>query len=145
MLDVLGYIFYIGRNKQVNMKGELQMKYHKSTKQRNITIIGEGTTLRGDIVGGNINISGKLYGDIDTTESVVIARSAEIKGDINASSISIAGEVTGDVDTDRLELKKGCLLVGNATTNDLVVDSNAVFNGQCNMYKDMIKEEVKRK
>ncbi|MEO1054032.1 MAG: polymer-forming cytoskeletal protein [Bacteroidota bacterium] len=102
----------------------------KSTNQ-----IGKGTLLEGNIeTFGNIRIDGKVVGNITTKSKLFLGPSSHVEGNILAQNADVEGEVKGNMEvSDVLTLKPTSVIHGDVTTNKLVVESGATFNGGCKM------------
>lgn len=97
--------------------------------------IGKGTVLQGNIeTFGNIRIEGKVIGDIKSKSKVVLGPSSHVDGNILAQNAEIEGEVKGQLEvTELLVLKPTAVIHGEITTNKLIVESGATFNGGVKM------------
>lgn len=97
--------------------------------------IGKGTVLQGNIeTFGNIRIEGKVLGNITSKSKVVLGQSSHVDGNILAQNAEIEGEVKGLLEvTELLVLKPTAVVHGDITTNKLLVESGATFNGGCKM------------
>ena len=102
-------------------------------------IIGKGTTLQGDLeTYGNIRIEGKIVGNVKTKSKLIIGHSSQIDGNIIAQNADIEGHVIGNIDVSEvLTLKSTALINGDITTNKLIIESGATFNGASKMGASM--------
>ena len=98
-------------------------------------IIGEGSTLTGNLnSSGNIRLEGKGIGDITSSSKVACGETSIVDGNVTADNAEIAGKVTGKVTVnDLLILKSSAKIQGDISTNNLVIESGASFNGACAM------------
>ncbi len=98
-------------------------------------IIGEGSTLTGNLnSSGNIRLEGKVKGDITSSSKVACGETSIVDGNVTADNAEIAGKVTGKVNVnDLLILKSSAKIQGDISTNNLVIESGASFNGACAM------------
>ena len=98
-------------------------------------IIGEGSTLSGNFnSSGNIRLEGKVKGDITSSSKVACGETSIVDGNVTADNAEIAGKVTGKVNVnDLLILKSSAKIQGDISTNNLVIESGASFNGACAM------------
>lgn len=98
-------------------------------------VISKETNIVGDInAAGNIRIEGYLEGIVQSKTKIVIGDSAIIKGNISSPDAEISGKVEGEVHcSGTLYLNKTAVITGNITTQKLVVENGAVFNGKCQM------------
>lgn len=114
-------------NKQEQKESQVQSN---STNQ-----IGKGTVIQGNIeTFGDLRIDGKLVGDLKTKSKAVFGQSSVVEGNVMAQNAEIEGHVAGTVEvTDVLILKTTAVIEGDITTDKLIVESGAVFNGGCKM------------
>lgn len=112
-----------------------------SGKKRNygeskvITIIGQGTTITGDIKSkGTIRVEGMVHGRIHCDDSIVIQETGKVKAELMAAQIVISGEVEGNVfANDRLEITSNGRLVGDITAPKVSIAEGVLFEGKCAM------------
>lgn len=106
-------------------------------------IIGKGTTLSGDLeTFGNIRLEGKMIGNLKTKSKLIVGHSSEIEGSVTAQNADVEGQITGNVEVSEiLTLKGSAVINGDISTNKLVVETGAVFNGGCKMGVNM--KEIK--
>ena len=100
-----------------------------------ITIIGQGTTITGDIKSkGTIRIEGAVHGRIHSDDTVVIQETGKVKAEIMANQVVISGEVEGNVAAnDRLEITSNGRLVGDITAPKVSIAEGVMFEGKCAM------------
>jgi len=81
---------------------------------------------------GPARIDGQIDGEIIAKESIMIGGSAVVSGPIKAASVIVAGKVSGDITaSQRIELRFSAKVLGNLTSNVLIVHDGAVFEGRC--------------
>lgn len=99
------------------------------------TLIGSGTTLKGDISSNSdLRIDGTIIGNIRSSAKIVIGASGVVEGDIEGNQADIVGKVSGNIKVkDILQLRGDCIVSGNLYANKLQVEPTATFNGQCHM------------
>jgi cytoskeletal protein CcmA (bactofilin family) len=113
------------------------MSNEKTNGGNGTTLIGAGTTLKGDI-GSNsdLRIDGTIIGNVSSTAKIVIGASGNVEGDISGNQADIVGKVSGNIKTkDLLQLRGDCVVNGNVHAGKLQIEPTAVFNGQCHMGK----------
>jgi cytoskeletal protein CcmA (bactofilin family) len=99
------------------------------------------TILSGDIdFSGILNfekpflIRGRVSGEIQAKDLLVIDEDAVVNADINTSRVVIRGFVKGDVTaTEKVELTVTGKLEGNVTAPEIFMETGCVFNGRCKM------------
>lgn len=117
------------------MKAKPERTSPASMVSPSINIISEGTEIQGEVnSNGDIRIDGKLTGIVNSKEKVVVGSPGKVDGDINCQSADILGYVSGTVKaTEILYLKSSARIEGDITAAKLVIESGAVFNGNCQM------------
>ncbi|WKN41068.1 bactofilin family protein [Tunicatimonas pelagia] len=97
--------------------------------------IGKGTTIQGDIVtSGNISVEGEVKGNVNCQAKVALGSSSYVEGKVMAENAIIAGEIQGSIEVgELLTLKPTAVIHGDITTNKLIVEAGATFNGSCRM------------
>lgn len=103
------------------------------------TIIGEGITIEnGEIKGtGNVRIDGKFSGNINLEGHIVIGEKGLVKGKISANSGLLAGEFIGELNIkDSVHLASESKVSGLVKSNKVIIDEDAIFNGNCTMLTD---------
>ncbi|MEM8966847.1 MAG: polymer-forming cytoskeletal protein [Bacteroidota bacterium] len=97
--------------------------------------IGKGTTIQGDIVtSGNISVEGEVKGNVNCQAKVALGSSSYVEGKVVADNAIIAGEIQGSIEVgELLTLKPTAVIHGDITTNKLIVEAGATFNGSCRM------------
>jgi cytoskeletal protein CcmA (bactofilin family) len=105
--------------------------------------IGKGTVIRGDIeTYGNIRIEGEIIGNIKSKAKVALGATAKVEGNIIAQNVEVEGEVKGVLDIGELLILKASAVVnGDIITSKMVVESGAIFNGNCKMGEN--KKDIK--
>jgi cytoskeletal protein CcmA (bactofilin family) len=105
------------------------------------TIIGAGTTIKGDIESqGDIRIDGNLIGNLKTRSKVLIGQEGIVDGDISGANADIMGKVTGYVKiSELLQLRGKSIVSGEIQTGKLEVEPTASFNGSCQMGASVVE------
>lgn len=118
-----------------NAKNKTDMQNEKSSGGNGTTLIGAGTTLKGDISSNaDLRIDGTIIGNIQCSAKVVIGAGGVVEGDITGNQADIIGKVNGNVKTkDLIQLRGDSVVNGNITAGKLQVEPTAIFNGQCHM------------
>ena len=110
----------------------------KNKDTRITTIIGNGAECNGDFnAEGSVRIDGVINGNVTVTGVLIVGATGQINGDVTATSTVIGGEVYGNVNiTEKTELISTARIIGNITTQLIVIDEHAIFQGSCNMNQD---------
>lgn len=107
----------------------------KNKEVRITTLIGQGAVCNGDFSAeGSVRIDGVVNGNVTITGALIVGAAGTVNGDVSAKSAMIGGEIVGNVTvTDKTELTGTARVLGNISTAVIVIDENAVFQGNCNM------------
>lgn len=98
------------------------------------TIIGPGTTLRGELKSaGTVRVDGALEGNLNA-EWVIIGEKGSIQGNVKSKGMIIGGKVKGNIRSDDLvEIKPKGEVSGEIYTTNLIIMEGAVFEGRSYM------------
>jgi cytoskeletal protein CcmA (bactofilin family) len=123
-----------------SLKNKTDMQQEKSNLG-GTTLIGAGTTLKGDISSNNdLRIDGTVLGNISCAAKIVIGSSGVVEGDINGHQADIVGKVTGNIQTkELLQLRGNCIVKGNLYAGKLQLEPTATFNGECRMGANVVE------
>jgi|SRR5689334_2175178 len=94
--------------------------------------IGKSVVIRGELTGNeDLYLDGDIEGTVDLRDhKLVIGPNGKIKATISAREVVLHGRVEGNVSaTERVELKKSCTLVGDVSTQRIVIEDGAFFKG----------------
>lgn len=96
------------------------------------TIIAEDVEITGTIkCASDIQIDGKLNGDLTCGNNAVVGATANIKGSLTVESISVLGTVNGNITAkDRIELKTTAKVNGDIKAKRLTVEDGVTFVGK---------------
>lgn len=113
----------------------------KSTEQTNVrinSIIGSDMVVEGNIrAKETVRVEGSVVGNVETEGALIISATGKVKGNIKGSNIVVGGVLEGDLTSSgKTELISTGKVIGNMNTKSLIVDENAVFQGQCIMNAD---------
>ncbi|NLA23902.1 MAG: polymer-forming cytoskeletal protein [Bacteroidales bacterium] len=111
--------------------------------QSSVNIVGNGTTIKGDIISmGDMRIDGMLQGNLEVKGRLIIGETGRIIGDINCKSSEVCGNIEGKiVVSELLTIKTSAKIMGDIITSKLAIEPGAVFSGTCNMGGNMQKTE----
>jgi len=94
--------------------------------------IGKSVVIRGELTGNeDLYLDGDIEGTVDLRDhKLVIGPNGKIKATISAREVVLHGRVEGNVSaTERVELKKSCTLMGDVSTQRIVIEDGAFFKG----------------
>jgi cytoskeletal protein CcmA (bactofilin family) len=94
--------------------------------------IGKSVLIRGELSGSeDLYLDGEIEGNVDLRDhSLIIGPNGRIKATITARDLVVHGRLEGNVTaTGRVELKKSCTLIGDVSTQRIVIEDGAFFKG----------------
>lgn len=96
------------------------------------TVVAEDVEIVGTIkCGSNIQLDGKLNGDLNCAGNAVIGTTASVKGNIAANSLSVLGQVSGNIAVkDRVELKASATVTGDIKAKRMTVEDGVTLLGK---------------
>ena len=102
------------------------------------TILGPGCVVTGDFtVNQSARIDGEIQGDVYVAGTLIMGAGARIDGNIEAGEAIIGGDVVGNIMAqNKVELTVTAKVIGDITTNVLVIDETVIFQGRCDMNQD---------
>ncbi len=112
--------------------------------------LGPGTRINGKLIfDGPVTIDGEVEGEIVAQANITVGQQATIKGKISAASIIVQGKVLADVQAEKkLEVQPPGSVVGDVTTQSLIIGDGAVLEGHVSMKKEgrvlPLRQDVKK-
>ncbi|MCR4763333.1 MAG: polymer-forming cytoskeletal protein [Lachnospiraceae bacterium] len=107
-----------------------------ATKDTIVTVISADAVIEGSLIAKHaIRVDGVVNGAVRTKESVVVGNNAIVRGGIRASNVMSAGDVYGGIESPKgkVEISDTGRVFGDITAARLIIDENAVFQGNCTM------------
>ena len=100
--------------------------------------LGAGTKINGKLhFEGQATIEGEVEGEIIAQAHIIVGQQATIKGKMSAQSILVQGKVMADVVAEKkLEIQPPGSVLGDVTTQSLVIGDGAVLEGHISMKKN---------
>ena len=117
----------------------------KTLKENSSLIIGEGATIKGEIVEENeITVHGNIEGDI-TCKDLIVGKTGSIKGKIKADNLYVEGSVEGEIHVkELLKLMSSSYVSGKITYGSLQINEGGKLVGEIEFKdKNIIQEEFK--
>ncbi len=108
--------------------------------------IGKSVLVKGELSGSeDLYLDGEVEGSILLKDhSLIVGPHGRVRANIQARDVVVHGKVDGNIrGTERVELKKSAVLVGDISTQRIIVEDGAFFKGAVDIQKDA-KAEPKR-
>jgi cytoskeletal protein CcmA (bactofilin family) len=111
-----------------------------------VTVVGQTMVLRGSISGeGDIEIHGRVEGDIEVDGDVTLAEGAMVRGDIAGRRIVVRGAVAGNLTGENgVRLETGARVVGDVTAATIGILDGALLRGNIETGQAVKKAAPKR-
>jgi cytoskeletal protein CcmA (bactofilin family) len=109
--------------------------------------IGKSVQIKGELTGSeDLYLDGSIEGTIDLRDhSLIIGPNGKIKAGITARDLVVHGRVEGNVTaTGRVELRKSCTLIGDVSTQRIVIEDGAFFKGAIDIKEKTQSVEVRK-
>lgn len=105
------------------------------------SIIGEGTTFKGDInIHGLLRIDGDYKGSINSTGKILIGKNGRAECNIKADTVVIGGAVKGNIiASERIAVLSSGLVIGNLKAPRLDIEEKVIFHGKCTISQNEAK------
>ncbi len=125
----------------------------KSSKTTNVAPAGsavnqlsDGTQVKGTIRSkSDIRIDGVFEGDLFCDNKVVIGKNGKVMGKIICQNADIQGRVEGELSAQSVTiLRTSSYLKGNITSEKLMIENGATFNGNCSMTNQAEQKQQQR-
>lgn len=107
------------------------------------SIIGEGTSWKGEITGkGGIRIEGLFEGKIDLEGLIIIGRTGRVESElIKADTVIVGGSVRSDIQAEKVEIRSTGKVWGNVKTARFTTEEGAYLRGKIQM-EEAATEEI---
>ncbi|WP_022761589.1 MULTISPECIES: bactofilin family protein [unclassified Butyrivibrio] len=109
------------------------------------TFIASGATLDGPFTAKeSTRVDGTINGNVSVGGSLILGQEGKIVGAVTATNLFLAGEIQGNVNCSqgKVEISDTGKLVGDLAAKTLVIDENAIFQGQCKMTAEKTSAET---
>ena len=116
-----------------------------SKEHNNTTIITEGSLIKGEMeLACALYIDGNFEGSIRSSAAVTVGRNGKVDGEVFAKKLVIQGTVSGKAEADRIEIHAEGKMVGAVTSSELVIEAQAIFEGESHFKAKETKGKVKK-
>lgn len=95
----------------------------------------EGVSLEGKLlVDGTIHFEGNLNGQIEVTDTLIVAKKGVVRAEVNARNLVNQGKIIGNITASHeINLQDESQVIGDIFTERIVIDDGAHFEGNCKM------------
>lgn len=98
------------------------------------TVLGSEITFTGEIQGNqSIKIDGKVIGNINIENVIILGEKAIVEGDMKSKSMIIYGQVLGNILCKEIILKKSGSIDGDIITDAIEIEMGGKYNGKLRM------------
>ena len=100
------------------------------------TIIGPGAVIDGPLTTkDSTRIDGTVKGNVTISGALIVGQEGKIFGTVSSMNAYVAGEITGNViaPQGKVEISDTGKVIGDVACKSIIIDENAVFQGQCDM------------
>jgi cytoskeletal protein CcmA (bactofilin family) len=101
--------------------------------------IGKSVLVKGELSGSeDLYLDGEVEGSIDLQEhNLTIGPHGRVRANVKAKDVIVHGKVDGNINgTERVELKRSAVLVGDISTQRIVIEDGAFFKGAIDIKKE---------
>src|SRR5712672_1859580 len=109
--------------------------------------IGKSVQIKGELTGSeDLYLDGSIEGTVDLRDhSLIIGPNGKIKAGISARDLVVHGRIEGNITaTGRVELRKSCTLIGDVSTQRIVIEDGAFFKGAIDIKEKDTKAESRK-
>lgn len=114
-----------------------------SSASSGTNVVTEGTVIQGEIKSKqDIQIDGKVKGIIRSESRILVGRTGVVDGDVISKNGDVSGKISGKIEvSEMLYLRANSVVDGDMIVGKLVVESGAIFNGNCRMGSSEAKKD----
>lgn len=101
--------------------------------------IGKSVLIKGELSGSeDLYLDGEVEGSVELKQhSLTIGPHGQARANLNAREVIIHGKVDGNISGDeRVELKKSAIVVGDISTQRILIEDGAFFKGAIDIQKE---------
>jgi cytoskeletal protein CcmA (bactofilin family) len=96
------------------------------------TIIGPGSFVQGDIIGGGFTrVDGEVKGNLHANGRVVVGANARMRSSIIGTSVTIGGVIDGNIlASERLTVLSSAMIIGDIITRRIEAHEGCLIHGK---------------
>ena len=114
--------------------------YRPSEQNRSdVAHIGKSVIIKGELSGSeDLYLDGEVEGSVELSgHNLTVGPNGHVRANINAKEVIVKGKVDGNISgSDRVELRKSAVLVGDISTQRIVIEDGAYFKGGIDIRKE---------
>jgi|GEM_PF-305158 len=113
---------------------------YEEESEKIVTLLGEGSICEGNFSARDTTrIDGCVNGNTRIEGSLIIGPTGKVNGNVVAQNVFLAGEINGNIDckNGKLDISDTGKLIGDVITKSIVIDENALFQGNCTMTSNL--------
>jgi len=101
--------------------------------------IGKSVLIKGELSGSeDLYLDGEVEGSVElNNHSLTVGPHGRVRANIHAREVVVHGKIDGNVQGDeKVELKKSAILMGDISTQRIVIEDGAYFKGAIDIQKE---------
>jgi len=100
--------------------------------------IGKSVLIKGELSGSeDLYLDGEVEGNVDLKQHcLTIGPHGRVRANLRAREIVVHGKVDGNISGEKVELKKSAILMGDISTQRIVIEEGAYFKGAIDIQKE---------
>jgi cytoskeletal protein CcmA (bactofilin family) len=106
---------------------------------QDVAHIGKSVVIKGELSGSeDLYLDGEVEGSIDLQDhSLTIGPHGRVRANVMAKDVVVHGKVDGNVQgAEKVELKRSAVLVGDISTQRIIIEDGAYFKGAIDIKKE---------
>lgn len=114
------------------------------TQSRVTSILGEGTSWKGEITGaGGIRIEGLFEGKIDLEGLIIVSQTGRLESElIKADTVIVGGSVRSDIEANRVEIRSSGKVWGDVKAVRFTTEEGAYLRGKIQMEEESPRDTL---
>ena len=109
--------------------------------------IGKSVLIKGELSGSeDLYLDGEVEGSVELkNHSLTVGPHGRVRANIHAREVVVHGKIDGNVQGDeKVELKKSAILMGDISTQRIVIEDGAYFKGAIDIQKEGKTDKIGR-
>lgn len=106
--------------------------------------IGKSVFIKGELSGSeDLYLDGEVEGSIELRgHGLTIGPHGRVRAHVQARDVVVHGKIDGNLRADRVELKKSAVVIGDVSTQRVMIEEGAFFKGSIDIQREGAKTEA---